>query len=191
VSQLATASELASFLKQDVDTSTANLALTVASGLFEKLSGTKFASTAATYQVEGRGQPVINIPNSPLIAIVQVRIAGAVIASTEYTQVLNNLYRTIGWGRVLGPTLATAPYMAFPPELVEVDHTYGYTGTVPDDVKGAVLESAGAMYSSPDLTVASESIDDYSLTTSRTAGGVQLSPAASLLAEYYRIGGFA
>lgn len=190
MSQLATASELATFLKQDVDTSSANLALTVASGLFEKLSATKFSSTSATYQVEGRGQPVICVPNSPLIAIVQVRIAGAIVLTSDYTQVMSNLYRTVGWGNVLGPTLATAPYLAFPPQLVEVDHTYGYT-TVPDDVKGAVLESAGAMYQNPDLTAVAEQIDDYRLELSRTDGGVQLSAAALKLAAYYRTGGFA
>jgi hypothetical protein len=187
---LATASDLASFLKQDVDTSTANLALATASALFEKAAGTKFSSSTSTYQVEGRGQPVISIPREPLISIQQVRIAGTVLASTEYTVVMQNLYRVIGWGRVWGSTLATAPYVGFPPELVEVDYTYGYT-TVPDDVKGAVLETAGAMYTGPDITTAAEQIDDYRTEMSRLAGGVQLSPAAMGLAELYRSGGFA
>jgi hypothetical protein len=187
---LATPSDLASYLQQDVDTSTATLVLAISSTLFETAAATKFSATSATYTVEGRGQPVINIPNSPLIAIVQVRIAGAIIASTEYTQVLNNLYRTIGWGRVLGPTLATAPYMAFPPELVEVDHTYGYA-SVPDDVKGVVLETAGAAYMNPDITMVRERIDDYDIERSRTDGGIQLSPSARLLAADYRSGGFA
>jgi hypothetical protein len=187
---LATASDLASYLKQDVDTSTANLALATASALFEKAANTKFSPTTATYQVEGRGQPVISIPREPLISIQQVRIAGSVLASTEYTVVMQNLYRVIGWGRVWGSTLATAPYVGFPPELVEVDYTYGYT-TVPDDVKGAVLETAGAMYTGPDITTAAEQIDDYRTEMSRLAGGVQLSPAAKGLAELYRSGGFA
>lgn len=187
---LATASELASFLKQDVDTSTANLALATASTLFETRAATKFSSTTATYQVEGRGQPVISIPNSPLISIQQVRIAGVILASTEYTRVMNQLYRVIGWGRIWGSTNPTAPYVGFPPDLVEVDHTYGYT-SVPDDVKGAVLETAGAMYMGPDITTMAEQIDDYRIEMSRTAGGVQLSPAAEKLAEWYRSGGFA
>lgn len=187
---LATASELASYLKQDVDTSTAILALTIASSLFEDAAATKFSSTTSTYSVEGWGQPVINIPRVPLVSIQQVRLAGAVLAPTEYTVIKSNLYRVMGWGRILGPTLATAPYLSFPPELVEVDYTYGYT-TVPDDAKGAVLETAGAIYSSPDVTVASESIDDYSISSARGAGGVQLSPAALTLAGWYRCGGFA
>jgi hypothetical protein len=187
---LATIADLASFLKQDVDNSTATLALAAASTLFETAADTKFSPTTATYQVEGRGQPVISIPHSPLISVQQVRVNGAVLASTEYTLVMNNLYRVVGWGRIWGSTVPTAPYVGFPPELVEVDHTYGYT-TVPDDVKGAVLESAGAMYLNPDITTMVEQIDDYRVEFSRVAGGVQLSPAATLLAERYRMGGFA
>lgn len=190
MSQLATASELASYLQKDVDTSSANLALITASGLFETAAGTKFTSSTSTYQVEGRGQPVISLPREPLISIQAVRVAGVTLAVSDYTAVMNNLYRVIGWGRIWGATIATAPYVGFPPDLVEVDYTYGYTA-VPDDVKGAVLETAGAMYQNPDVTVASESIDDYSVEMVRTAGGVQLSPAAKLLAEKYRSGGFA
>jgi hypothetical protein len=185
---LATASDLASYLKQDVDTSTATLALTVASDLFETEAATKFSTTTATYSVEGRGQPVISIPREPLISIQQVRVAGTVLASTEYTQVGTNLYRVIGWGRIFGQIGATAPYVAFPPDLVEVDYTYGYTA-VPDAVKGAVLETAGAMYLGPDITTAAEQIDDYRIEMARATGGVQLSPAARLLAERYRAGG--
>lgn len=190
MSQLATPAELASYLQKDLDTSSATLALTIASGLFETAAATKFGATASTYQVEGRGQPVISIPREPLISVQQVRVAGAILLASDYTLVMNNLYRVVGWGRVWGSTSATAPYVGFPPDLVEVDYTYGYT-TVPDDVKGAVLETAGAMYQNPDITVAKESIDDYSVESARAAGGVQLSPAAKVLAEKYRSGGFA
>jgi hypothetical protein len=185
---LATASDLASYLKQDVDTSTATLVLAIASDLFETAAATKFSSTTATYSVEGRGQPVISIPREPLISIQQVRVAGTILATTEYTQVGLNLYRVVGWGRIFGQTTATAPYVAFPPDLVEVDYTYGYT-SVPDAVKGVVLETAGAAYQSPDITVTQEQIDDYMVRSAPNAGGVQLSAAAKELAERYRAGG--
>jgi hypothetical protein len=67
---------------------------------------------------------------------------------------------------------------------VEIDYTHGFV-SVPDDVKGAVLESAAAAYSSPDVTVKSESIDDYSVSSAANSGGVMLSPAAMQLADYY------
>lgn len=190
MSQLATASELASYLQQDVDTSTANLALTIASARFELESGTKFSPTAATYQVEGRGQPVIALPRAPVVAVIAVRVAGVVLAASDYALVINNLYRIIGWGRIWGPTVATAPYIDFPPELVEVDYTYGYAST-PDDVKGAVLESAAVAYNNPDATVIAEQIDDYSVRTAAGSGGFKLTPGAQTLAELYRAGGFA
>lgn len=191
MSQLATAAELASYLQVDsVDTATANLVLTIASGRFELESGAKFSATTSTYSVEGRGQPVISLPRQPVISVQAVRIAGTTLAASEYTLVINNLYRVIGWGRVWGSTVATAPYVGFPPDLVQVDYTYGYT-TVPDDVKGAVLETAAVAYDNPDPGIVLESIDDYTVRSSPDAGGMRLSPAAQLLAEYYRSGGFA
>ena len=69
--------------------------------------------------------------------------------------------------------------------MIEVDLTHGFAA-VPDDVKGAVLESAGAAYSSPDVTVKSESIDDYTVSSAANSGGVMLSPAAEKLADLYR-----
>lgn len=187
---LATPAELASYLQQDVDTSSATLALQAASALFETAAGTKFASTASTYQVEGRGQPVIALPRSPVISVQAVRVAGVTLAASDYTLVISNLYRIIGWGRIWGSTVPTAPYVGFPPELVEVDYTYGYA-TVPDDVKGAVLETAATAYARPQPGVTFEGIDDYIVKSAPNAGGMQLSPAAQLLAEYYRSGGFA
>jgi len=134
---------------------------------------------------------VLAIPNSPLISIQQVRIDGTVItAGTDYTQIGNNLYRVIGWGRVLGATVAVAPYMAFPPQLVEVDHTYGYT-TVPDAVKGAVLETAATAYANPVAATTREQIDDYAVESAPNIGGLMLTESAAWLAEKYRTGGFA
>jgi hypothetical protein len=167
-----TVAELASFLKQDVDTSTATLAIQVCSELFAKRAHTRFESTAATYSQPGVNAFEIVLPFQPLIAVSAVRIKG--VAVTDYTVIGPAVYRRMGFGN----------WWAFPPDLVEVDYTHGYT-TVPDDVKGAVLESAGAAYQSPDITTVSESIDDYTVRSSANAGGIQLSPAAYDLAAYY------
>ena len=174
-----TVAELASFLKQDVDTSTATLAIQVCSELFAKRAHTRFESTATTYSQPGTNAFQIVLPFQPLIAVQQVRITpfGAspqVIAAGEYSVIGPSLYRRLGFGNA----------WRFPPDLVEVDYTHGYTA-VPDDVKGAVLESAGAAYSSPDITTVSESIDDYSVRSAPNSGGVMLSPAAQILADYY------
>lgn len=175
----ATVPELASFLKQDVDTSTATLAIQVCSELFAKRAHTRFESTATTYSQPGRCAFEIVLPFTPVIAVQQVRItvfgaAPQILATTEYSVIPPSIYRRTRFGR----------YQSFPPDLVEIDYTHGYL-TVPDDVKGAVLESAAAAYINPDITTKSESIDDYSVSSAPNSGGVMLSPAATILADYY------
>jgi hypothetical protein len=173
----ATASELASYLKMDVDTSTATLALQTTSQLFATRANTAFLPTTATYQTEGFGYARLRLPFRPIISIQAVRIVttAGTTTITDYTRIKQVLHRLAGWGT----------RWAFPPDLVEVDLTHGFAA-VPDDVKGAVLESAGAAYSSPDVTVKSESIDDYTVSSAANSGGVMLSPAAEKLADLYR-----
>lgn len=175
---LATPAELASYLQQDLDASTANLVLDVASAELEEAADTKFASTEATLVAEGCGQTVIVIPYHPVIAVSQVRIDGVVVSSSDYSLVGQNLYRLTGWG---GRT--------WHPQKVEVDLTYGHTD-VPDDVKGAVLEMAAAGYGNPSLTTR-EQIDDYAVQYAVAAGGVGLTDHARKVANRYRFGGFA
>lgn len=172
----ATAAQLAGFLKQDVDIFTAEQALTIASDLFAARANTRFEPHTATYavaSVDGTANYRIYLPHIPVTAVSAVRINGTAV--TDYTLVGNALYRLIGFGF----------QWAFPPDLIEVDYTYGET-VVPDQVKGAVLETAGAIYSSPDITTASEAIDDYSFKSNPNSGGFQLSPAARDLADWYR-----
>lgn len=174
----ATASELASFLKQDVDTSTATLALQTTSQLFTVRAHTAFTPTTVTYQVIGLGYRQLQLPFRPITSVSAVRIvsdATGTTTITDYSRIKTVLYRLIGFG---------VPGM-FPPDMVEVDLTHGYA-TVPDDVKGAVLESAGAAYMNPDITTKSEAIDDYSMSAAPNSGGIMLSPAAQALADLYR-----
>jgi hypothetical protein len=176
--QYATVAELASYLKQDLDTSTATLALQVTSQLFSTRANTMFVPTTVTYQFEALGYRQLYLPFRPVTAISAVRIINqfsGTLTITDYTRIKTVLYRLIGFG---------VPGM-FPPDMGEVDLTYGYAAPG-DDVKGAVLESAGAAYMSPDITVAQESIDDYVIKSTPNLGGVSLSPAAKALADMYR-----
>ena len=145
----ASAAELASYLQQDLDTATANLALTLASGEFAAAADTAFSATTVTWQVEGGPGTNIEIPYRPVTAVSQVRLNGVVI--TGWTLRHNALWRSAGFGT----------WYAFPPDLVEVDLTYGYT-SVPDDVKKAVLEIAAGLYDNP-TGVGSEGVDDYTV----------------------------
>jgi hypothetical protein len=146
----ATPTELAGFLQKDLDTYSATQALTLASGDFSVAADTAFTATTVTWSTQGGPGTDIQIPYRPVTAVSQVRLNGVVI--TGWTLRLNALWRSTGFGT----------WYAFPPDLVEVDLTYGYT-TVPDAVKLAVLEIAASQYQRPDMLVSSETIDDYSI----------------------------
>lgn len=174
----ATPSELSSYLQKDLDNATATLVLQVTSQMFSARANTMFAATTVTYQAPALGYRQLQLPFRPVTAVAQVRIVSSASGTqviTDYTRIKTVLYRLIGFG-VPG---------VFPPDMVEVDLTYGYA-TCPDDVKGAILESAGAAYQGPDITVAAEAIDDYSIKMAANTGGVSLSPAAATLADLYR-----
>lgn len=144
----ATPTELAGYLQKDLDTYSATQALTLASGEFAAAADTAFSATTVTWPTQGGPGTDIEIPYRPATAVSQVRLNGSVI--TGWTLRHNALWRSTGFGT----------WYAFPPDLVEVDLTYGYT-TVPDAVKLAVLEIAAGIYEHPDSTLQSESIDDY------------------------------
>ena len=176
-----TVQELQNFLRLEgtLDPNTATLDIQIVSELFAKRSHTRFESTATTYSQPGTNAFQIILPFQPLIAVSQVRItpfgaATQILATTDYSIIGPSVYRKLGFGN----------WWRFPPDLVEIDYTHGYT-TVPDDVKSAVLESAAAVYMTPDVTVKHESIDGYTFTAERNTGGVSLSPAAQALADYY------
>lgn len=176
MSMYATPTELAGFLQKDLDTYSATQALTLASADFAQAAGTRFESTAVTYQAEGDSGNRLVLPFWPIIAVSAVRVAG--VAVTDYTRIGQIMYRSAGWGG-----------WTFPPALVEVDLTHGYT-TIPDDVKAAVLETAAQAYDIPVGAVISESIDDYAVRYATTGGGLQLTKSAADVASRYR-GAFA
>lgn len=174
----ASVAELASFLKMDVDTSTATLALQTASQLFSARADTMFAPTTITYQVQALGQRQLYLPFRPVSAVSAVRIINqfaGTLTITDYSRIKSVLYRLIGFG---------VPGM-FPPDMAEVDLTHGLAAAG-DDVKGAVLETAGACYMNPDVSTAAETIDDYSIKRAPNLGGMSLSPSALALADFYR-----
>jgi hypothetical protein len=171
-----TPSDLASFLQQDVDTATATLVLAKAVGLFEARAKSHWGGSAATtWSKAFSGQPEIILPLAPVVAVVQVRINGTILTpGTGYTLIEQSLYRRIGWGR----------WSAFPPDLVEVDYTYGYA-TVTDDAAAAVLETAAAAYAHPDPATILEKIDDYEYRKAPNTGGMALTASAAALADWY------
>lgn len=109
-----------------------------------------------------------------MTAVTAVRVNG-VVQPVDYTLRRHYVYRDLGFGDV----------WSSPPDEVQIDYTHGYT-SVPDDVKGAVLEMAAQAYEVPVGAVVSESIDDYAVRYATTGGGMQLTSSAAALAAGYR-----
>ena len=172
--QYATAVELASYLQQDLDTSTANLVLTLASEQFSRAADAWWAPQTVTYTRVGTWRTVLVLPFHPVTAVSAVRLN--TVAITGHTLIESTLYRSAGFG---------TPH-ANPPDKLEVDLTHGYTEAT-DDVKAAVLDMAAQAYVTPVSAVSSESIDDYAVRYSAGNGGVQLTPFAADLATSYRV----
>lgn len=171
--QYATASELAAHLQQDLDTASANQALTLASGQFSQAACTWWEPQTVTYTTLGAVATSIRLPYRPVTAVTAVRINGAAV--TGWTLVNGTLWRSAGFGSAC----------KVPPDEVEIDLTHGYT-EAPDDVKAVVIETAASGYSVPVAAIVGESIDDYQVRYAAAAGGVQLTSAAVALAAQYR-----
>jgi hypothetical protein len=157
----ATATELAGWMKQDLDTYSATQALTLQSTEFSQQAQTWFAATAVTgYTVTVRADMVIYLPNKHVTAVAAVRVNGVTV--TGWTLANDVLYHPAGFGSI----------GSFPPDVLAVDYTHGYT-SVPDDVKKAVLQMAAEAYDASARPVQSETIDDY---TVRYERGMEMEP---------------
>lgn len=173
-----TVPELASFLQKDLDTASATLAIQTASELFSRRAQTWWALVTATWEDVATGIQQLRLPFRPVTAVSAIRIvtaAGVSTAITDWSLIRNVLYRLAGFGTP----------GAFPPDKIQVDLTYGYAAAT-DDVKGAVLETAGTAYQGPDLTVQSEAVDDYKVVMAANIGGLMLTESAAKLADMYR-----
>jgi hypothetical protein len=168
-----TASELASWLQQDVDTASATLVLEAATATFVRVADTAWVDTPITWTTVGYGQLVLEPPFKPITALSAVRVNGLAITGTSLVK--NKLYRLAGFGTCGN----------FPPDEVEVDLVHGITADA-DDVKGAILETAAQAYEIPVGAVTSESIDDYAVRYATSGGGLKLTASAQALAEGYR-----
>jgi hypothetical protein len=160
VAMYATATELAGYLQQDLDTYTATQALTLGTAEFIRAADTVFSATTTTWSSIVDGCTNLRLPFNDVTAVSAVRING--VAITGWSLRIETLYRAAGFGR----------YCMFPPDQADVDLTYGYT-SVPDDVKLAVLEIAAGVYDHPTSEV-SLTIDDY---TTRYDPSKKISPA--------------
>lgn len=175
----ATASDLASYLQQDVDTATAELLLDLATGAIQSATGqTVEQVTDDAVTVAAPSGEKLVLPERPASTPTLVKVDGSAVTD-YYADVPDDpleptvLYRPGGWeawDSVTGTLLR-----------VEVTYTHGYA-TIPAEIKGICLDVAARAYRNPEgLRSRERAVDDYresdTYATETVGGSVMLSPS--------------
>lgn len=183
---LVTTSQLASRLQQDLDASTAQLAVDVGSGLIRAVARQTFSFVSQeTVELRG-GERVLTLPQRPLVVdgsnpltVVEVGEFGGTdftaIENRDYSRLGNELTRGYPWWwnnteRLMGWP-QTRPLGVWTPK-VRVTYSHG-DATISDDVQGFALDAATVLYDNP-TALRSVSIDDYSETKAAEVLGVRM-----------------
>lgn len=164
--QLVTPTELASFLQQDLDLSTANLVINLATAKVQAACGQRLIAATSTAVI---GVPFwscefeLELPQLPVRTVSSVAIDGTAV--TDYYLRSQKLWRALGW-----QTSAVAP------SQVTVVYSHGYDAGAQglELARDMTLALAGAGYISPGGAVASEQIDDYRVTYADADARMQL-----------------
>lgn len=177
--QLATPADLASLLQQDLDASTANLLLDLATAKVQRAAGGQrilaATSTGAMFDVDGWcWDPWLELAQYPIRSATTVLING--VAVTDFYLRSQKLWRAGGWrGSVSAPAQVTVTY------------THGHLAgsQALQLARGFTLALAKAGYGNPGGAT-SEAIDDYKVTYAEADARMQVTDAMeqALLAEY-------
>lgn len=184
---LATTTQLASRLQQDLDASTAQLAVDVGSGLVRAVARQTFSFVSQETVTLRGGERVLTLPQRPLVVdgsnpltVVEVGEFGGtdltMVEDRDFSRLGNELTRGYPWWwnntqRLMGYPRGARPLGVWAPK-VRVTYSHGYT-TIPDDVVGFALDAASVLYDNP-TSLRSISIDDYSETKAAEVLGAEL-----------------
>ncbi|MET0521481.1 MAG: hypothetical protein ABW156_05820 [Jiangellaceae bacterium] len=166
--QLITPEELASYLQQDLDASTANQAINTASAYVESKTGMAFTPRTATVRLPASTGLEMSLPVRPVTAVASVTIDGTSYADYALTAD-GTVYRARSW--------RTAMY----PQIVQMTIQYG-CAQAPNDIKGVVTELSGGIYDGR-LGVQSEAIDDHRVSYSGVLSAVSVQTLANYGAD--------
>jgi hypothetical protein len=184
---LATASQLASKLQMDLDTSTAQLALDSGSGFVRAIARQQFNFVSQETVVLRGNERVLTLPQRPLVVdagpnlltVIELGEFGGVtvvmVEDRDYSRVGNELTRGYPWWWNTGQRLMGYPRyrpLGVWAPRVQVTYSHGYT-TIPDDVVGVVLDAAAVLYDNP-TGLRSFTIDDYTETKATEVLGAAL-----------------
>lgn len=203
--QLATPTDLAALLQQDVDTSTATLLLEMATAVVQQAcGGQRIVQVVGDVLTLGcYSDSWLDLPQIPVTAVASVVLDGATLTvNTDYKLVGNRIWRRYGWQGNLGlpwdwqyswPHATIPPgYPVQEPSSVVVTYTHGYAAGSQDLqlARSAVLTLAKGGYTSPS-GASSESIDDYSVTFDAMVSRMEAAPflKAALNKKYGRRAG--
>jgi hypothetical protein len=184
---LVTTSLLASHLQEDLDASTADLAVTRSSGLIRALARQTLDFVSQETVVLRGGERVLTLPQRPLVVdtgpnlltVVEIGEFGGIdvvmVEDRDYSRIGNELKRGYPWWwnssqRLMGYP-RTRPTGVWAPR-VRVTYSHGYT-TIPDHIQGLALEAAGILYDNPTM-LRSLTIDDYTETKAAEVLGAAL-----------------
>lgn len=149
--QLATPSDLASFLQQDLDASTAGLLIECATGVIQATTGQRIVRATTTPSIPGTCGQWLNLPQWPVVSVATVELGGAVI--TDWSLIGVRLWRAGGWQPSGTPVVAEPTYT----------HGYAPADQALQFARSAVMSLCAPFYSNPG-GASSVKIDDYAET---------------------------
>lgn len=165
--QLVTGPELASFLQQNLDLSTATLLIEMATGKVQHAAGQRLVEATSTFVIDVdmcHDSPWLPLPQLPVQSVATVEIDG--VAVTDYVLRRQQLWRLGGWN-----TNSSAPAQVTAGDVV---HGYPTGAQGLQLARDMTLALAAAGYGNPGGGVQSEAIDDYRVTYAEADGRMQV-----------------
>jgi hypothetical protein len=147
---LATASDLATLLQQDVDTSSATMALELATGAIQTECGWRILQETVTgltvLPIAAFGP--IQLPTAHLTSLAIIEGGVVLVDGRDYSWTEAGTATRMGWGGALVFPLSVAvPWRLYP---IVVTYTHGYaTVDVPQLIRGVCLNVAARMFDNP------------------------------------------
>jgi hypothetical protein len=132
---LATVGELELHLQRDVDATTGQLAVTLASGAVRAYCGWDLARETTTFYITSDGGQLLTLPTLHLLSVDDVRAAGRTLDATTWP------YSYSRKGQMWGTWARGVEY--------EIDVVHGYE-PIPDLVKLVVLDLASKQLNNPE-----------------------------------------
>lgn len=131
---LASVGELETHLQRDLDASTAQQALVLASGAVRAYCGWDLARETTTFYITGEGGTLLTLPTLHLLSVDQIRVGIVPVDQATWP------YRYSRKGQIWGAWAAGVEY--------EVDVVHGYE-PIPDLVKLVALDLASKTLNNP------------------------------------------